>query len=231
MEELRQRRRSSDTASITQSVKADDESSSDDEDAKFEKSKAALEASRKKSEVDGEEKKPDEDEFLLELPDEDDLAPLSDFNDKCELKRYSDDTYGVVVLVRQPFRNPSILYKNALQKFTEVRTWTEYLVRLVTVSDNEKKLCFYNAHELLTMATEQETTIDDIVEKYIIDHPTVPQPATTTENNEENEANEGMIYPRKLLYVQWCSILLYFKLKTPLRLHHHLQKKRKRRRR
>lgn len=189
VEELRQRRRSSDTGSLTQSVKADDESSSGDEE--FEKSKANVH--RKESSTKNEEDNVSE--YNLELPDEDDSAPLDDFNEKYELKRYSDDTYGVVVLVRQPFRNASILYKNALQKFTEVRTWTEYLVRLVTVSPNEKKLYFYNAHELMTLATEQETTIDEIVEKYIIDKPAAAHSPADTTAAETDEATAAAASP------------------------------------
>lgn len=192
VEELRQRRRSSDTQSVTHSLKADDESSDDDDD-KFAKSKAALSgnsaadtaaAAARGRRDDGHMVDENGDEYFLELPDEDDSAPLADFNDKCELKRYSDDTYGVLVLVRQPFRNAAVLYKNALQKFTEVRTWTEYLVRLVRVSENEKKLCFYNAHELLTMATEQETTIDEIVEKYIIEKKQPQEPEQVPASDE-----------------------------------------------
>lgn len=204
VEELRQRRRSSDTASITQSLKADDESSDDEQ---FEKSKAALRREAGGDTGGDETKKNGEaepdDEYLLELPDEDDSAPLADFNDKCELKRYSDDTYGVLVLVRQPFRNASVLYKNALQKFTEVRTWTEYLVRLVTVSENEKKLYFYNAHELLTMATEQEVNIDDIVESCIIEKPVEEIP----------EDSNGMrtLLHNKVIYIYIClSHIIYF---------------------
>ena len=100
----------------------------------------------------------------MELPDEDDQAPLSDFNEKCQLTRYSDGSYGCVLLVRQPFRNTSMLAKNALQKITDVRTWTEYLVRLV----DGKKLLFYNAHELMSVVTELESTVEKVVEEMIV---------------------------------------------------------------
>lgn len=88
------------------------------------------------------------------------------------------------------------MYKNALQKFTEVRTWTEYLVRLVTVSSNEKKLLFYNAHELVTLATEQETTLDDIVEKYIIQGKTeAPESNAEPMTEAEEEEKKRRISP------------------------------------
>lgn len=183
IEEFRQRRRSSDSASITRSIKEDDDESDSDTEVKVaQKTSTETQAhSERKDSATGSE-------YNLELPDEDDQAPLADFNDKCELHAYSDGTYGCIVLVRQPFRNPNVLYKNALQKFTEVRTWTEYLVRLVTTGPNEKKLYFYNAHELVTLAAEQETTIDLIIEKYIIDtkkeevEPEADAPKTTADD-------------------------------------------------
>jgi len=68
------------------------------------------------------------------------------------------------VLVRQPFRSPNLIVKNAFQKMTEVRSWTECLVKLVDSKENgSKKLAFYNAHELLTLAAENETTLDSII--------------------------------------------------------------------
>ena len=69
-----------------------------------------------------------------------------------------------MVLVRQPFRSPNLIVKNAFQKMTEVRSWTECLVKLVDSKENgSKKLAFYNAHELLTLAAENETTLDSII--------------------------------------------------------------------
>jgi hypothetical protein len=114
-----------------------------------------------------------ESEYLLELPDEDDSAPLAEFNDKSELKQYSDGSYSCTALVRQPFRTPQLLYKNALQKMTEVRSWTECLVRLVDASNKNtgtaslmpsKKLLFYNLHDLMTLATQLETTVEKLLE-------------------------------------------------------------------
>lgn len=116
IEELRIRRQSSETGSITRSIK--ESSSSDDESPIVINHKEE----RKESVMS---------EFNLELPDDDDSLPLADFNEKCELTKYSDESYGCIVLVRQPFRNANIMYKNALQKVTEVRTWTECLVKLV----------------------------------------------------------------------------------------------------
>ena len=116
IEELRIRRQSSDTGSITRSIK--ESSSSDDE--------SPIVINQKE-----ERKESVKSEFNLELPDDDDSLPLSDFNEKCELSKYSDQNYGCIVLVRQPFRNANIMYKNAIQKVTEVRTWTECLVKLV----------------------------------------------------------------------------------------------------
>ncbi len=77
---------------------------------------------------------------------------------------YADGFYGCMVLVRQPFRSPNLIVKNAFQKMTEVRSWTECLVKLVDSKENgSKKLAFYNAHELLTLAAENETTLDAII--------------------------------------------------------------------
>jgi hypothetical protein len=161
MEEFRQRRRSSESGSITRSIK-DDEESSDDDALKFKPS--AAQSPTQPGQTDRKESV--QSEYNLELPDEDDLKTLTDFHDKCSLTRFSDGTYGCTVLVRQPFRNVNILYKNALQKITEVRTWTECLVKLVD-SENGKKLVFFNAHELLSIATETESTIEQVIEKYI----------------------------------------------------------------
>ncbi|RNA31877.1 hypothetical protein BpHYR1_020539 [Brachionus plicatilis] len=116
IEELRLRRQSSETGSIIRSIK--ESSSSDDENPIVIKQNEERKESVKS-------------EFNLELPDDDDSLPLADFNEKCELSNYSDGSYGCIVLVRQPFRNANIMYKNALQKVTEVRTWTECLVKLI----------------------------------------------------------------------------------------------------
>ena len=152
IEELRQRRMSSDSGtSVTRSLgslKADESSSEDDAPKMRRGNRADASESAagygvdqyttQKGAADGESASRKaslaESEYLLELPDEDDQAPLSDFNDKSVLKQYSDGSYSCVTLVRQPFRTPQLLYKNALQKMTEVRTWTECLVRLVDSS-------------------------------------------------------------------------------------------------
>lgn len=160
IEELRQRRMSSDSnASISRSIKSRDDESSSDSDAASSKKPMSY---RKRDEAvttgyavgndesnktTTERRQSTESDYLLELPDEDDSAPLPEFNEKTELKQYSDGSYSVVALVRQPFRAPHELYKNALQKMTEVRTWTECLVKLVDVpakpdpkeTDPEKK--------------------------------------------------------------------------------------------
>ena len=113
-------------------------------------------------------------EYNLELPDEDDLQPLTDFNEKTHLTKYPDGTYGCMVLVRQPFRNPNLLYKNALQKMTEVRTWTECLVKLVSnplstsTTIASKKLIFFNMHELMSLATELEMTLENVIETRVV---------------------------------------------------------------
>ena len=105
-----------------------------------------------------------ESSYDLELPDEDDHAVLTDFNEKCNLTKYSDGSFGCVLLVRQPFRNTSVLAKTAFQKITDVRTWTEFLVRFI----DGKKLCFYSIHDLMSYATSLETTMDKVIEAMII---------------------------------------------------------------
>ncbi len=118
IEQFRQRRLSSDTASITRSIKDDSESSDDGINRK------TIQVETVKKDINNQEENIRKDsiqsEYNLELPDEDDSLPLPDFNDKFEVKQYADGTYGCIVLVRQPFRSANIMYKNALQKFTEV---------------------------------------------------------------------------------------------------------------
>jgi hypothetical protein len=159
IEELRQRRMSggSETGSTRRSLK--DDESSDEEIAKSSIGKQQQphvgENAQRKDSV--------QSEFNLELPDADDSLPLVDFHEKCELDNYPDGSYGCMLLVRQPFRNPTLMYKNALQKITEVRTWTECLVRLVDAGPSTKKLLFYNAHDLLSLATELDTTLEKLL--------------------------------------------------------------------
>lgn len=156
IEEFRRRRTSSGAESITTRSIRENQSSDEEQttnvvtETKTEKTSTA----RKESV---------QSEFNLELPDADDSQPLSDFNDKCELTLYPDGFYGCMVLVRQPFRNANLMYKNAFQKLSEVRTWTECLVKLVDSPQNGKKLAFYNAHELLALAAENDTTLENII--------------------------------------------------------------------
>jgi hypothetical protein len=178
IEEFRQRRLSSSSnASITRSLKDGDSSSSEEDNAGLKCKKLATEKQNTTETVEKDEKNDSssrkdsvQSEFLLELPDEDDSQPLPDFNDKCDLKQYSDGSYSCIVLVRQPFRTPNMLYKNALQKMTEVRTWTECLVKLVDSTHKLqpnvqcKKLLFYNFHDLLSLATQLETTVEKLIE-------------------------------------------------------------------
>lgn len=119
-------------------------------------------------------------EYNLELPDEDDLAPLGDFNEKCQLTQYPDGSYGCMLLVRQPFPNANLMYKNVLAKMTEVRTWTECLVKLIDSGPNRKRLSFYNFHELKTIATEHEMSLDDCIGKVVVNTDTeVSKPVPT----------------------------------------------------
>jgi hypothetical protein len=185
IEELRQRRLSSDTASITRSIKNDDDESSSGDDETNRQPRRSVVTKQKSSNNNnegnsyavgdeilvGSRKGSVESEYLLELPDEDDLAPLPEFNDKSELRQYSDGSYSVTALVRQPFRSPQLLYKNALQKMTEVRSWLECLVRLVDSNNGtktgampSKKLLFYNYHDLMQFATQLETTVEKLLE-------------------------------------------------------------------
>jgi hypothetical protein len=145
----------------------------------------------------GERKQSVESEYNLELPDDDDLQPLTDFNEKSLLTKYTDDTYGCVVLVRQPFRSPNLLYKNALQKMTEVRTWTECLVKLVDGNTSEqtatrkmisKKLIFFNLHELVTLATELEKTLEQIINEHTRNDMLSSMPAKGFESEEVSSA-------------------------------------------
>ena len=133
------------------------------------------------------------------MPDDDDLQPLTDFNEKSLLTKYSDNTYGCVVLVRQPFRSASLLYKNALQKMTEVRTWTECLVKLVDGEESSekttstfsrkmvsKKLIFFNLHELVTLSTELEITLEQVINEHTQNQ--VSAPIKSLEAKEEATA-------------------------------------------
>ena len=166
LEAFKQRRFSSGAESITKSLKEGTRSDSDDEvsdQVKQVASQVLVSKNRRASE----RKESVQSEYNLELPDEDDLAPLDDFNEKCELNKYPDGSYGCILLVRQPFRNPNLMYKNALQKMTEVRTWTECLVKLVD-SATGKKLAFYNAHELMSIAAEHEIPLDKVIAEAVI---------------------------------------------------------------
>ena len=133
-------------------------------------------------------------EYNLELPDEDDLQPLDDFNEKSLLTKYPDGFYGCIVLVRQPFRDPKLLYKNALQKMTEVRTWTECLVKLVDSRSLSacamvaKKLIFFNLHELVSRATELEVTLEQVIESHLQND---MSPVIKTLESKEALANKG----------------------------------------
>lgn len=91
-------------------------------------------------------------------------------------KRYSDGSYGCMVLVRQPFPNAQLMYKNVLAKMTEVRTWTECLVKLIDSGPNNKRLVFYNAHELMTLAAEHEITLDDVIAKAVVNKDDTEKP-------------------------------------------------------
>ena len=191
IEELRQRRSSNasagggETVSISRygsacRLDADESSGDDDSDQFATKSKKTPTTTQVQKEGEGDaggvvetastagRKASIESQFDLELPDADDSAPLDDFNDKCELRRYADGYYGCIVLVRQPFRTTSsLVYKSALQKFTEVRAWTECLVKLVdstSTTASGKKLVFYNLHELVSLATTADTTLDKIID-------------------------------------------------------------------
>ena len=136
------------------------------------------------------------------MPDDDDLQPLTDFNEKSLLTKYADNTYGCVVLVRQPFRSAHLLYKNALQKMTEVRTWTECLVKLVDGEESSektttsstfsrkmvsKKLIFFNLHELVTLSTELEISLEQVINEHTQNQ--VSTPIKSLEAKEEEAAN------------------------------------------
>jgi hypothetical protein len=119
------------------------------------------------------------------------------------VKKYSDGSHGCFLLVRQPFRQSNMLYKNVLQKLTEVRTWTEYLVRLVH-TQGKRKLLFYNCHELMSLAAEKDCNVDMIVENAIIrhapsDHVSKELPTSQAEeearaSNVKNERDEGALH-------------------------------------
>ncbi len=147
------------------------------------------------------------------MPDDDDLQPLTDFNEKSLLTKYADNTYGCVVLVRQPFRSANLLYKNALQKMTEVRTWTECLVKLVDGEESRekttstfsrkmvsKKLIFFNLHELVTLSTELEITLEQVINEHTQNQISMPiksleakEEATAAANALKNEDNANEV--------------------------------------
>ena len=74
-----------------------------------------------------------------------------------------------MVLVRQPFPDAKLMYKNVLAKMTEVRTWTECLVKLVDSGPSHKRLVFYNAHELMSLAAEREIPLDEVIAGAVAD--------------------------------------------------------------
>ena len=192
IEQFRQRRLSSDTASITRSIKDDSESSDDDINRKTIQVETAKKDENNNQQEENKRKDSVQSEYNLELPDEDDSLPLPDFNDKFEVKQYADGTYGCIVLVRQPFRSANIMYKNALQKFTEVRTWTECLVKLVDSPPNGKKLLFYNAHELITLAATADTTVDKIIDIVVSNE------MLNSNNANHEESNQDEIKIKKI---------------------------------
>ncbi len=107
------------------------------------------------------------------------------------MKRYADGTYGCIVLVRQPFRSANLLVKNALQKFTEVRTWTECLVKLVDMPPQGKKLLFYNAHEIISLAATADTTIDKIIDLVVSNEMLKDGHASAQQQENEGSEQEG----------------------------------------
>lgn len=126
------------------------------------------------------------------MPDEDDSAPLVDFNEKCELTRYADGSYGCMLLVRQPFPDAKLMYKNVLAKMTEVRTWTECLVKLIDAGASKKRLAFYNAHELVSLASEREVSLDEVINTMVANtDDVVSKPVPTARDFYKEEADKA----------------------------------------
>lgn len=86
------------------------------------------------------------------------------------------------------------MYKNVLAKMTEVRTWTECLVKLVPHGTNGKRLAFYNAHELITLAAEHEITLDEIINTAVANtDDVVSKPIPTARDFYRDDSNEPTI--------------------------------------
>lgn len=81
-------------------------------------------------------------EISVEMPDEDDKQPLTEFLDQnLGIKELEE---GWILMIRYPLRNPQMMYKNALQKITEIRAWTETIVKIV---EGGKKLKLFYPHD------------------------------------------------------------------------------------
>ena len=128
------RRKSQESLTLTSKL----EIQSSDEEVKAENNievtPVVADRKRKQSEVS---------EISIEMPDEDDNRPLEEFLSKDLCLKEKEE--GWILMIRYPLRKPQLIYKNALQKITEIRAWTETVVKIV---DDSKKLKLFYPHDL-----------------------------------------------------------------------------------
>jgi hypothetical protein len=82
--------------------------------------------------------------FNIELPDEDDSAPLAEFYDMSENRKEIAD--GWILMIRYPLRDKNnFITRKTIQKLTEIRAWTETVIK---IADDGTRLLLYYPHDL-----------------------------------------------------------------------------------
>ena len=134
IQSLQLRRKSQESLTLTSKL----DSQSSEEENKLDQTTSAVSASAERG-----RKQSDVSEISIEMPDEDDNKPLEEFLSKELCLKEKEE--GWILMIRYPLRNPQLIYKNALQKITEIRAWTETVVK---ITDDNKKIKLFYPHDL-----------------------------------------------------------------------------------